>query len=447
MNLGAGRVVFQELQRINLGLEDGTLRGNPVLQQAFEVALRDSRTFHIMGLVSEGGVHSHSAHIKGLVDMAIAAGISELMVHAFTDGRDSDPHQGVGYVQQLQDHLHEGPGRLATLTGRYYAMDRDHRYDRIKLAYDAMVLGKGETTTDLVGALKGSYQRGVSDEFVSPMVATSQDGTPVGRIKEGDVVLCANFRSDRVRQITSALTQEDLPAFGMSRLNLHYVTMTRYDEKFRGIHVLLDKENLKNTLGEVLSREGKVQLRIAESEKYPHVTYFFSGGREQPFEGEHRIVCPSPKVATYDLQPEMSASDILGRVTDSMKSLHPDFICLNFANPDMVGHTGVMEAVVKACETVDRCLEGVVTCGFSCGYQSLIIADHGNAERMKNPDGTPHTAHTTNLVPCIYAYPATAGSAPKLKPGRLCDVAPTLLSMLDIAAPREMTGKVLFAQG
>jgi 2,3-bisphosphoglycerate-independent phosphoglycerate mutase len=436
-NLGAGRVVYQNLVRINKLAQEGTIGQEPELAAAFEYAKANGKPMHFIGLVSDGGVHSHINHLKALCTAAHQAGLSEVYVHAFTDGRDTDPKSGLGFLNDLQIHLNATVGNIASVTGRYYAMDRDNRWERVKLAYGAMVEGIGTPTQDVPATVQASYDEGVTDEFIKPIVVTNPDGSPVARIQDGDVVLCFNFRTDRGREITQALTQQDYPEQGMKKLNLYYLTMTAYDKDFRGVHVIFDDSNLRNTLGEVLAAHGKRQIRIAETEKYPHVTFFFSGGREEPFTGEGRLLCPSPKVATYDLKPEMSADDIRNAIIPELEKGEVDFVCLNFANPDMVGHTGVFEAVVKACETADQDAEAVVNAALKHGYTSLIIADHGNAEYMRNDDGSPHTAHTTNLVPCILVDNAYRKP---IKSGKLADIAPTILELMGVPQPAEMDG-------
>lgn len=440
MNIGAGRVVYQDLVKLNLAAKDGSLAKNETLVEAFEYAKANGKTVHFTGLVSDGGIHSHINHLKALCDGAAAQGLDDVMIHAFTDGRDTDPKGGKKYLEDLQGHLDKTTGKIASITGRYYAMDRDKRWARVKLAYDAMVNGEGKKTTDIFAAIDASYAEGVTDEFIMPIVQTDANGAPLGTIKTGDVVVCFNFRTDRGRQITEALTQFDFPEDGMQKLELNYVTMTNYDNTFKAVKVMYDKDNLKNTLGEVLEAAGKKQIRIAETEKYPHVTFFFSGGREKEFEGEKRLLCPSPKVATYDLQPEMSAADICDAIIPELKKGEVDFVCLNFANPDMVGHTGVFEAAVKACETVDGCAQSVVEAAIANGYTPIIIADHGNSDIMMNPDGSPNTAHTTNLVPCIFA---DEDIKEPVKDGKLGDLAPTILTLMGVAIPEEMTGDIL----
>lgn len=438
-NLGAGRVVYQDLVKINLAVSEGTLANEPALAQALDYAKAEGKKIHFIGLVSDGGVHSHIEHLKGLCQIAADRGLSDVFVHAFTDGRDTDPKSGLGFLTELTESMAQSTGRIASITGRYYAMDRDKRWERVKLAYDAMVHGEGKHVPagEVLKAVQASYEEGVTDEFITPIIATNAEGSPLALIQDGDVVLCFNFRTDRGREITEVLTQQDFHEQNMHKLNLKYVTMTNYDDTFKGVDVIFDKDNLNNTLGEVLEAAGKKQIRIAETEKYPHVTFFFSGGREKPFEGESRLLCPSPKVATYDLQPEMSAFDIRDAIVPELEKGEVDFVCLNFANPDMVGHTGVFEAAVKACETVDQCVQTVVTTGLNHGYSSIIIADHGNSDYMSNDDGSPNTAHSLNLVPCIlvdndYQKP--------INNGKLADVAPTILALMGIAQPAEMTG-------
>ena len=434
MNIGAGRVVYQDLVKIGNAVKDGSMAENEVLKDAISYSKKNSKAIHLIGLVSDGGVHSHIDHLKGLLSTFKDFNCKKVYVHAFTDGRDTDPKGGVGYLRALQDHISENTGILTTITGRYYAMDRDRRWERVKPAYDALVHGIGKAAQDPIKAVKASYAEGITDEFIRPIICAD------GKVKEGDVVLCFNFRTDRGRQITQALTQKDFPEKGMKKMHLHYVTMTNYDDSFEGVNVMFGKDHLTKTLGEVLEANGKKQIRIAETEKYPHVTFFFSGGREKEFKGEKRILCPSPKVATYDMQPEMSAADIRDSIIPELKNGYADFICLNFANPDMVGHTGIFEAAVKACETVDRCAEAVVNTALENDYLPILIADHGNADMMINPDGTPNTAHTTSLVPLIVVDNEFKGD---LKSGKLGDLAPTILTFMGVSIPEEMTGEVL----
>ena len=443
MNIGAGRIVYQDLVRINKAIEEKELDSIPVLLDAFKYARDKNKDVHFIGLLSDGGVHSHIDHLKGLVTIAHNNAVKNLYVHAFTDGRDTDPKGGLSYLKDLSDHLKRTTGKLASIVGRYYAMDRDKRWERVKLAYDVMVKGAGEKTTDLFAAVQKSYDNNVTDEFIKPLVVVDAQQKPIATIKEGDVVLCFNFRTDRGREITQVLTQQDFPDHEMKKLSLYYVTLTTYDESFKAVKVIFTKDNLDKTLGDVVSSAGKKQIRIAETEKYPHVTFFFSGGREEPFPGETRILCPSPKVATYDLAPEMSANDIKDKIIPELNKKEPDFICLNFANPDMVGHTGVFSAAVKACETVDACASLVTEAALKNGYSTIIIADHGNADMMINEDGTPNTAHTTNLVPCILVDDTYKG---KLKDGKLGDLAPTILTLMGIPIPSQMSGNVLLDQ-
>ncbi len=439
MNIGAGRVVYQDLVRVNKAIEEHELDQHPVLLEIFDYVKNTGKKLHLIGLVSDGGVHSHIEHLKGICTLAHNNQVSNLFIHAFMDGRDTDPKGGIDYLKDLQSHLKKTSGKIASIIGRYYAMDRDKRWERVKLAYDLLVNGQGNSATNIIDAIQQSYDSGVTDEFIKPIVVT-EDDQPVATISDGDAVLCFNFRTDRGRQITQVLTQQNFPEYGMKALKLHYATLTNYDDTFKNVHVIFDKDNLENTLGEVLANAGKKQIRIAETEKYPHVTFFFSGGRETAFEGESRILCPSPKVATYDLKPEMSAHDIKDKIIPELNKKEADFICLNFANPDMVGHTGVFEAAVKACETVDFCAGKVTEAALQNGYTIIIIADHGNADCMINDDGTPNTAHTTNLVPCILVSNSYQG---KIKNGKLGDLAPTILTLMGLPIPQQMTGNVL----
>lgn len=446
MNLGAGRVVYQNLVKLNMAVENGTLGQQQVIQDAFAYAKRENKKLHFIGLVSNGGVHSHINHLKGLLTAAHEFGMHEnVFVHAFTDGRDCDPHSGLGFIEELQDHMQKTVGKLATVIGRYYAMDRDKRWERVKLAYDAMVEGVGLQTTDALAAIKSSYDNNVTDEFLKPIILVNTTATgnvvPVAKIIDDDVVICFNFRTDRGREITEVLCQKDFPEYFMRKLNLHYITLTNYDKTFHNVQVVFDEEVLKETMGEILERNGKTQIRIAETEKYPHVTFFFSGGREEEFVGERRLLCPSPKdVPTYDLKPEMSAYDITNVIVPELENGTADFVCLNFANTDMVGHTGVFEAAVKAAETVDKCIEKVATAAYENGYAVFILADHGNSDVMINPDGTPNTQHSTNLVPFIVMDKDHTWN---LKPGKLGDVAPTILKVMGVEIPEVMTGDIL----
>ena len=441
LTIGSGRVIFQELVKINKACTNGSLAQNDVLTGALEYAKKENKNVHFIGLLSDGGVHSHINHLKSLCDIAQNLNNEQVYVHAFLDGRDTDPKSGLSYLQELLDHnsKNKNSAKLATVIGRYYAMDRDQRWERVKLAYDLLVNADGIKTNDILESINEQYSAGITDEFMKAFVLTNEKNEAITKINEGDVVISFNFRTDRGREITIALTQKDFHEYNMHKMNLHYLTMTNYDDSFENVKVIFDKDNLKNTLGEVLSTHSKSQIRIAETEKYPHVTFFFSGGQEKPFEGEKRILIPSAKVATYDLQPEMSANEITSAITVELEKADTDFICLNFANPDMVGHTGVFEAVVKAVETVDHCVEQVVTTGLKNGYSFVIIADHGNADYMVNDDGSPNTAHSTNLVPCILIHYESF----RLRDGGLADVAPTILELMGISKPTEMNGESL----
>jgi len=439
MNIGAGRVVYQDLVRIDRAVADGSLEREPVLSAAFSAASRSGARLHFLGLVSNGGVHSSQVHLEALCHMAGRAGVNDVFIHAFLDGRDTDPRSGAGFLESLERNIVGSPARIASIVGRYFAMDRDKRWERVKKAYDLLVHGQGAPMTDAVKALRDSYAAGVTDEFVEPHVATHADGRPIGTIRPGDVVLCFNFRTDRCREITQALTQQAFPEQGMKPLTLHYVTMTEYDPSYTGVDVIFRRDDLQLTLGEVVSKAGLKQIRIAETEKYPHVTFFFSGNREQPFPGEERLLVPSPKVATYDLQPEMSAVEVTDAVVAALGKGEAAFVALNFANPDMVGHTGVFPAIVKAVETIDSCARRVVEAGRSKGYSFLITADHGNADKAINADGSPNTAHTTNLVPLFLIDDRSF----RLRDGILADLAPTVLELLNIEKPAEMTGSSL----
>lgn len=435
MNLGAGRIVYQDLAKINMAVKNGTLNNEPELQKAFQYAKSHNKNVHFLGLLSNGGVHSHIDHLKGLLNAAQNDGLENVYVHAFTDGRDVDPRSGKGFIEELESHLEKTGGKLASVIGRYYAMDRDKRWERVKKAYDLLVFGKGTASIDAVKSIEKSYAEGITDEFIEPIVMTTSEGKPVATIEKDDVVIFFNFRTDRGRQLTEVLTQKDYEKFGMETLPLYFVTLTNYDDSFGNIHVVYNKENLHDTLGEVLEKNGKKQIRIAETEKYPHVTFFFSGGREIPFEGEKRILCPSPTVATYDLKPEMSAYELRDMILPEIEKETADFICLNFANPDMVGHTGVFEAAVKACETVDKCAKAIVEKALESHYATIIIADHGNSETMRNADGSPNTAHTTNPVPIIIVDDEIKA----VKNGILGDIAPTILDIMGIEKPEIMT--------
>lgn len=439
MNIGAGRVVFQDLVKINRAVRDGSFAQHPVLLDAMNKA-KKGKALHFMGLLSDGGVHSTQAHLHALCDMAVAQGVEQVYIHAFTDGRDTDPKGGLHYLTSLLEHISGTQVKLASVIGRYFAMDRDKRWERVHKAYALLVDGKGEASSNILTTIEQRYAAGETDEFIEPIVMVDTHQMPVGRIQEGDVVVCFNYRTDRCREITEVLTQRDFADFDMKKLALEYYTMTKYDEAFKGVHVVYEKDDLAKTLGEVVSNAGRTQIRIAETEKYPHVTFFFSGGREVPFEGESRMMANSPKVATYDLQPEMSAPELAEKITEAMKGANQaDFICLNFANPDMVGHTGVFSAIIKAVEATDACLKKVVETGKEHGYSFIIIADHGNADMAINHDGTPNTAHTTNPVPVVLISEGVTS----IHNGILADVAPTVLDLMEIEKPIEMTGSSL----
>lgn len=439
LNIGAGRTVYQDLALINKAVREKTIDSHPALIAAFKYAKENNKSLHFIGLLSEGGVHSSQAHLHHLCDMAKENGLEKVFIHAFMDGRDTDPKSGLSYLANLSQHLKNSSAKIASVVGRYYAMDRDHRWERIKLAYDLLVKGDGTASNDLIFSVQNSYDEKITDEFIKPIVHTDGSGKPIAVIQNGDVVVCFNFRTDRCREITSVLTQQNMPEHGMHKLDLYYVTMTNYDHTFKNVHVVFDKSDLRMTLGEVLEKAGKTQIRIAETEKYPHVTFFFSGGREKEFNGERRIMVSSPKVATYDLQPEMSANELTESIIPELQNGTADFVCLNFANADMVGHTGVYEAVVRAVETVDNCLKQVVEAGLEGGYSFIIIADHGNSDYMINPDGSPNTAHTTNPVPCILIDERYK----LIRKGKLADIAPTILTLMGLDIPKEMTGEVL----
>jgi len=442
MNIGAGRIVYQDLVRINKAIETGEFEKNTVLLDAFNYAQKNNKAIHLIGLISDGGVHSMNTHLYAICQMTKKLGLEKVYIHALTDGRDTDPHSGYNYIKELMDNIENTPCQIATITGRYYTMDRDKRWDRIKLGYDAMIYGKGNKTRDLLNAIKESYEQNITDEFIKPIVHVDSENNPIGTVKPGDVFFCFNFRTDRLRQITYALTQEDMPEHGMTTIPLYYLTMTRYDEKFKNIHVVFDKLELNNTLGEWISKLGFKQLRIAETEKYAHVTFFFNGGREKPFDGEERILVPSPKVATYDLKPEMSAYEVKEKLVQAINSQKYDFIVVNFANGDMVGHTGIYEAILKAVNAVDNCVKEVVETALKNDYAVLLIADHGNADNAINPDGSPNTQHSMNPVPCILIDKRYKNV--KLQNGILADVAPSLCKIMGIDKPNEMTGKELF---
>lgn len=440
LNLGAGRIVYQELERINVAVREGIFAKNDHLLNTIRYAKKNNKTLHLLGLVSDGGVHSHINHLKAIIDICKEENLVNVLIHAFTDGRDCDPKSGLGFITELQAHLNKSIGKIATVSGRYYAMDRDKRWERVKLAYDAVVKGIGEKATDAIAAVENSYRNNITDEFIKPTVIIDEGQQPLGIIQDDDAVICFNFRTDRCREITQVLTQIDFPEFDMKKLSLYYTTMTQYDHTYKNVHVIFENDDLRNTLGEILEHHHLKQIRIAETEKYPHVTFFFSGGREKPFEGEKRIMTPSPKVATYDLKPEMSAFELTEALLPEIKNKTADFICLNYANADMVGHTGIWNAAIKAVETVDKCIEQVVTTGLENGYTIFLTADHGNADYMVNADGSPNTAHTLNPVPFFIIDNDWKG---KILPGKLGDIAPTILTMMGLPVPPEMTGKIL----
>ncbi|WP_345092969.1 2,3-bisphosphoglycerate-independent phosphoglycerate mutase [Flavobacterium chungnamense] len=435
MNLGAGRIVYQDLVKINLAVENKTLHNEPELVSALQYAKENNKAVHLLGLLSDGGVHSHTSHLRGLIDASQEYGLDKVYVHAFTDGRDVDPKSGSLYLEDLNNYIYNTKAKLASVVGRYYAMDRDKRWERVKLAYDLLVNGTGKHSTDAVLSVLESYKNNITDEFIDPIVMVDSDDKPIATIQNDDVVIFFNFRTDRGRELTEVLSQEDFHEQNMHKLNLYYVTMTNYDDTYKNVHVIYDKDNLTETLGEVLEKAGRTQIRIAETEKYPHVTFFFSGGREIPFVGETRILRSSPKVATYDLQPEMSAFELKDALIQELKKGEVDFVCLNFANGDMVGHTGIMEAAIKACEAVDVCVKDVVETALENNYTTIIIADHGNCETMINPDGSPNTAHTTNPVPIILIDK----DLKTIHDGVLGDIAPTILELMGIEKPAVMT--------
>lgn len=441
LNIGAGRIVYQMLETINKSIRESQLNSNAVLKEIFEKA-RTGKTLHLMGLISDGGVHSHIDHLVALCELAAQSGVKKITIHGFLDGRDCDPKSGAGFIEELKNRINQTGANLSTIVGRYYAMDRDNRWERIKKSYDLLIHGNGTLVTDAVASIKEQYENGITDEFMIPMLCVDDLNQPITKVKEGDIFLCFNFRTDRCRQITKALTQEDFPEFGMHKLNLEYYTMTEYDKSFKNIKMLFEEADLKNTLGEVLEKNGLSQLRAAETEKYPHVTFFFSGGREGTFVGEERFMMPSPKIATYDLKPEMSAIELTDGILDKIHNENFDFMAINFANTDMVGHTGVWDAIVKAAETVDTCLGKIVTAGLEKNYSFIIIADHGNADEAKNADGSPNTQHSLNKVPCWLV--SNTIRPEKLEDGILADVAPTLLKIMNIEQPSEMNGKALF---
>ena len=439
LNIGAGRIVYQDFVKINIACKNNSIASNEVLIKAYKYAKEKNKAVHFLGLVSDGGVHSSTRHLMKMCDIAKEWDLNKVYIHICTDGRDTDPRSGKGYVSELQDYLKNSSGRIASLVGRYYTMDRDKRWERVKAGYDLMTEGKGKPATDILQAIQESYDSGITDEFIKPIIMVNDCGTPIATVKENDVFICFNFRTDRLREITTVLTQKDMSDNGMKIIPLHYVTLTRYDETFRNVNIMYDKDDLLNTMGEIISNNGKTQLRIAETEKYPHVTFFFSGGREEVFKGENRVMIPSPKVATYDLKPSMSAFEVKDAVINEIQTNALDFICLNFANADMVGHTGIYKAILEALNTVDTCVKEVTEAAVAKGYTVLITADHGNADCAVNPDGSPNTAHTTNPVPCFLIDKDYM----KIQDGKLCDIAPTLLSLMGLKIPTDMTGKVL----
>ena len=437
LNIGAGRIVYQDLAKINLACEDNSIAEMGNLKASFIYAKENNKALHLIGLVSDGGIHSHQNHLYKLCELANKAGIEKVFIHAFTDGRDCDPKSGIGFIKQLEQNLFGA--RIASICGRYYAMDRDKRWERIKLAYDLLTKGKGEVSLNLTESIQNSYNNGITDEFIKPIISVDENKNPIVKIQEDDAVICFNFRTDRCREITTVLTQTNMPDFKMSTLNLHFTTLTNYDSSYQKVNVIYDKANITNTLGEVLEQNNKTQIRISETEKYPHVTFFFSGGREKEFIGEKRLMINSPKVATYDLQPQMSALEVTETIVAELEKGKTDFVCLNFANPDMVGHTGDYNAIVKAVEIVDNCTKQVVEAGLKNDYAFIIIADHGNADLALNSDGTPNTAHSTNMVPCF----ALNTGFKNIENGKLGDISPTILKIMEVETPKEMTGIIL----
>ena len=437
LNIGAGRIVYQDLAKINIACEDNSIAEMENLKTSFAYAKQSNKALHLIGLVSDGGIHSHQNHLYKLCELANKAGIEKVFIHAFTDGRDCDPKSGIGFIKQLEQNLFGA--RIASICGRYYAMDRDKRWERIKLAYDLLTKGKGEVSLNLTDSIQNSYNNGITDEFIKPIINVDENRNPIVKIQEDDAVICFNFRTDRCREITTVLTQTNMPDFKMSKLNLHFTTLTNYDSSYQKVNVIYDKANITNTLGEVLEQNNKTQIRISETEKYPHVTFFFSGGREKEFIGEKRLMINSPKLATYDLQPQMSAPEVTETIVAELEKGETDFVCLNFANPDMVGHTGDYNAIVKAVETVDNCTKQVVEAGLKNDYAFIIIADHGNADLALNSDGTPNTAHSTNMVPCF----ALNTGFNNIQNGKLGDIAPTILKIMEVETPLEMTGIIL----
>jgi len=443
LNIGAGRVVYQDLVKINLAIHDNSISENPALKEAFSYAKESGKQVHFIGLIGDGGVHALSKHLYKLCDLTADYELENVFIHAITDGRDTDPKSGKGFMKELVDHIEGTKVKIASLIGRYYSMDRDKRWERIREGYDLYVKGVGTASKDIIQSVQDSYNADVTDEFIKPVVSVDENGSPITIIQPDDVVICFNFRTDRLREMTIALSQQDMPEFGMSTMPLQYYTMTRYDDSFNNVRIIYDKENVRNTLGELMANESKKQIRIAETEKYAHVTFFFSGGREKEFDGESRIMISSPKVATYDLQPEMSAYLVKDAIVAELNKQEVDFVCLNFANGDMVGHTGIWDAITKAVETVDSCVSEVVEAANINGYSVLIIADHGNADNAKNPDGSPNTAHSLNPVPCILVN----NDYHHIDDGILADVAPTILKIMEMDQPPDMTGRALIGQG
>jgi len=439
LNIGAGRVVYQDYVRINKAIQDKSIESNPALIDAYNYAKKNNCNVHFLGLVSDGGVHSSTKHLMKLCDMAKDAGLQKVFIHAFTDGRDTDPKSGINYIEELEEYLKTSTGEIASVCGRYYAMDRDKRWERIKLAYNMLVEGKAKYVKTAHQAIEESYKENITDEFIKPTIVVDNNNQPIATIKENDVVICFNFRTDRLRELTTVLSQKDMPKQGMYSRQLYYVTMARYDESFKNIHIIYDKDDLSDTLGELLAKAGKKQIRIAETEKYPHVTFFFSGGRENVFEGEKRILIQSPKVATYDLKPSMSAVEVKDAIVVELKKEETDFVCLNFANADMVGHTGIYSAILEALATVDKCVKEVVETAVAHNYSVIIIADHGNADFVINADGTPNTAHSLNPVPCFLIDK----NYKKINNGKLCDIAPTILKIMEMPITSIMTGTPL----
>ena len=437
LNIGAGRIVYQDLAKINIACEDNSIAEMENLKASFSYSKNNNKALHLIGLVSDGGIHSHQNHLYKLCELANKAGVEKVFVHAFTDGRDCDPKSGKGFIKKLEQNLFGA--KIASVCGRYYAMDRDKRWERVRLAYDLLTGGIGESSKNLTESIQNSYNNGITDEFIKPIISVDENRNPIATINEDDAVICFNFRTDRCREITTVLTQNNMPDFEMNTLNLNYTTMTNYDSSYQKVNVIYNRANIKNTLGEVLEKNNKTQIRISETEKYPHVTFFFSGGRETEFVGEKRIMVNSPKVATYDLQPEMSALEVTAAIVTELEKGETDFFCLNFANPDMVGHTGNYNAIVKAVEILDNCTKQVVEAGLKNDYALIIIADHGNADFAVNENGTPNTAHSTNMVPCF----ALNSGFNNIQNGKLADIAPTILKIMDVEYPLDMTGKIL----